>query len=64
MQVVSSDASIAVPDVGPVAHNPAFPAGGANTATFKVRGVAREAQLASEVAAGNHLTVAVISDPG
>ncbi|MBI2926803.1 MAG: hypothetical protein HYY24_13995, partial [Verrucomicrobia bacterium] len=67
VRVVSSDPTIAVPEggtAGTLTVN--FPAGGANTATFRVRGVSLGgAQFTAEgdIAGGNRLSVAVISGP-
>jgi len=68
LQVSSSDTNIAVPEggVGGVL-TVTFPAGGANTATFKVRGVSlggAQFTIQGGLAAGNQLAVAVISGPG
>lgn len=68
VQVVSSDANVAVPDGGTgssITLN--FPAGGSNTATFRVRGVALGGatfSIEGGVPAANKLSVAVISGPG
>lgn len=68
VRVVSSDPAIATPEGGTDgALNLTFPAGGANTATFRVRGAALGgAQLSVEgdIPGGNRLSVAVISGPG
>jgi len=68
VRVVSSDPAIAAPEGGTGgALNITFPAGGANTATFRVRGVALgNARLSAEgdLPAANSLTVVVISGPG
>jgi len=68
MRVVSSDPAIAEP-LGGTAGSLVltFPAGGANTQTFKVRGIAlggTKFTLEGDVAAANELAVAVISGPG
>src|SRR6185503_13386824 len=68
LQVSSSDTNIAVPD-GALGGSltVTFPAGGANTATFKVRGVSLGGAVFKSrggLAAGNQLAVAVISGPG
>src|SRR6266496_3631956 len=68
LQVSSSDTNIAVPDGGVGgALTLTFPAGGANTTTFKVRGVnlgGAQFNIQGGLAAGNQLSVAVISGPG
>jgi hypothetical protein len=68
LQVSSSDTNIAIPEGGVSgALTVTFPAGGANTATFKVRGVNLGGALFNiqgGLAAGNQLSVAVISGPG
>jgi hypothetical protein len=65
--VVSSDPAVAVPDGGTGGTlNITLPAGGANTATFRVRGVGLgSAQFSAEgdLPGANRLTVAVISGP-
>ncbi len=68
MRVVSSDPGIAEP-VGATAGalTLTFPAGGANTQTFKVRGLVlggTKFTLEGDVTAANELSVAVISGPG
>jgi hypothetical protein len=67
VQVVSSDAAIAAPVGGSGSTlTLTFPAGGANTATFRVQGVAiGGAQFSiTGIQAANKLSVAVISGPG
>ena len=68
LRVVSSDANIAIPDGGTGGSLAlAFPAGGANTATFKVRGVnlgGTQFSIEGDLPGGNKLGVAVISNPG
>ncbi|MBM3838002.1 MAG: hypothetical protein FJ398_08550 [Verrucomicrobia bacterium] len=68
VRVVSSDANLAVPDGGTGASlNVTFPAGGANTATFRIRGAGLgTVQFAAEgdLPGANRLAVAVISGPG
>jgi hypothetical protein len=67
LQVVSSDPSIAVPEGGTGGTLAlTFPAGGANTTTFKARGVAlggAQFRITGDLAGGNKLAVAVISGP-
>ncbi len=66
--VVSDDPSIAVPEgAAGGSLSLSFPAGGSNTASFRVVGNAiggTQFQLQGGVAAGNRLDVAVVSDPG
>jgi len=68
LQVSSTDTNVAVPDGGVGGTlTVTFPAGGANTATFKVRGVGLGGALFNVqggLAAGNQLAVAVISGTG
>ncbi|MBL9129221.1 MAG: hypothetical protein JNL97_16345, partial [Verrucomicrobiales bacterium] len=68
VQVSSTAAGIAVPDGATGGSlTLTFPAGGANTATFRVRGVAvggAQFTLSGDVPAGNRLNVAVVSGPG
>ena len=68
MTVVSDDPTIATPEGGTGGRlTLTFPAGGANTATFRVAGLSlggTQFGLQGDVAAGNRLDVAVISDPG
>lgn len=68
VQVVSSDAGVAVPEGGTGSSLTLnFPAGGANTATFRVKGVALGGAtftIEGGVPAANKLAVAVISGPG
>src|SRR5262245_27799810 len=68
VRVVSSDATIAVPEGGTGGTlNLTFPAGGANTQGFRVRGVALgTVQFSAEgdIPGANKLGVAVISGPG
>jgi len=68
VKVVSSDPKVAAPEGGTDGTLAVtFPAGGANTATFRVRGVSLGgAQLSAEgdIPGGNRLSVAVISGPG
>ena len=68
IKVTSSDPTIAVPDGGTGAElTLTFPAGGANTQTFRVRGVSlggTQFTLSGAIAGGNRLSVAVISGPG
>lgn len=68
VQVSSSSGGIALPD-GAVGSTLTltFPAGGANTATFRVKGVAvggTQLTLAGDIPGGNKLNVAVVSGPG
>ena len=67
VRVVSSDPAVAVPDGGTGATlNVTFPAGGPNTATFRVRGVALgSVQFSAEgdLPGANRLGVAIISGP-
>lgn len=68
VRVVSSNPAVAVPEGGTggsLTLN--FPAGGANTATFRVRGLAlggAQFSIEGAIAGGNRLSVAVISGPG
>jgi len=67
--VTSDDPSIATPDGGTGGSiNLTFPAGGANTATFRVKGNSLGGTQfgisSGSVASGNRLDVAVVSDPG
>jgi hypothetical protein len=68
VRVVSSDPAIAVPEGGTGGNlNLTFPAGGPNTLTFRVRGVALgSAQFSADgdLPGANLLTAAVISGPG
>lgn len=68
VRVVSSDPAIAVPEGGTGgALTLTFPAGGPNSATFRVRGVAlggTQFSLQGDLDGGNRLNVAVISGPG
>jgi hypothetical protein len=68
LQISSSDTNIAVPDGGVGGTlTVTFPAGGANTATFKIRGVSlggAQFTVQGGLAAGNQLSAAVISGPG
>ena len=68
VKVVSSDLTIATPEGGTNGSlTVTFPQGGANTATFKVRGVklgGTDFTIGGDLAGGNKLAVAVISDPG
>jgi hypothetical protein len=68
VKVVSANPAIATP-VGAVngGLTVTFPAGGSNTQTFKVQGVALGGtvlNIEGDIAAGNQLAVAVISGPG
>ncbi|MCI0534970.1 MAG: hypothetical protein L0Z50_07065, partial [Verrucomicrobiales bacterium] len=68
VRVVSSDPAIAVPE-GSTGASLAltFPAGGPNTATFRVRGVSlggAQFSIEGDLAGGNRLSAAVISGPG
>jgi len=66
--VTSDDPSIATPEGaagGSITLN--FPAGGSNTASFRVQGNSlggTQFSLSGDIAAGNKLDVAVVSDPG
>ncbi len=66
--VSSSDAKIAIPEGSADGSlSLIFPAGGPNTATFRVRGVAiggTQFTLGGDIAGGNELSVASISGPG
>jgi hypothetical protein len=68
VRVVSSDPAIAVPEGGTGGTLAlTFPAGGANTATFRVRGVSlggAQFSIEGDLAGGNRLSAAVISGPG
>ncbi|MBX3732344.1 MAG: hypothetical protein KF791_07085 [Verrucomicrobiae bacterium] len=68
VQVVSSDPAIAVPEGGTGGTlSLTFPAGGANTRTFRIRGTAvggAQFSLQGDIAGGNRLSVAVLSGPG
>lgn len=68
LRVVSSDANVAAPEGGTAgALNLTFPAGGGNTATFRVRGLALGAATLSiegDLGSPTPLSVAVISGPG
>ena len=68
VRVVSSDPTIAVPEGGVAGTlNVTFPAGGANTRTFKARGIALggvKFTAEGAVPGGNTLTVVVSGGPG
>ncbi|MSU62038.1 MAG: hypothetical protein EXS31_06530 [Pedosphaera sp.] len=68
VRVVSADPSIAVPDGGTGGSlTLTFPAGSANTQTFKARGIAiggTTFNVEGDIASASPLTVAVISGPG
>ena len=67
VKVTTSDPTIAIPVGGTAGSlSVTFPAGGANTARFKVRGVAlggAKFSVSGGITAANDLTVAVISGP-
>lgn len=67
LRIVSANAAIAVPEGSTAGTlNLAFPAGGANTQTFRVRGVALGGTtfgIEGDVGSPNPLSVAVISGP-
>jgi hypothetical protein len=66
--VVSADPGIATPEGGTGGKlTLTFPAGGDNSQTFRISGVSlggTEFSLQGDIAGGNRLSVAVISDPG
>ena len=67
IRVVSSDLTVAVPEGGTGGSlDLTFPAGGANTVTFRVRGLSlggAQFTVQGPVASGNQLSVAVIAGP-
>lgn len=68
LNVISSNPSVAYPEGAPDGNlEITFPAGGANTAAFKVFGVdlgGAEFEIQGGLASANRLQVAVLSDPG
>ncbi len=68
LRVVSSDPAVAIPEGGTGGSLAlTFPAGGANTATFRVKGVAlggAQFSIQGDLEGGNKLSAAVISGPG